>query len=133
MRPTGVDRTSRRGTKATVHLIRPHRTQTVPRIGSDCLSSEGRTRPWASMEQEPAYVGNHIANPRFGPAAAVGAAPKPVALGKDDPGRSSSGGRTGPVVAQSGVDVPERHLFLFDMVMLDATERTQRPVRFCHG
>ena len=67
MRPTGVDRASRRGTKAKVHLIRPHRTQTIARTGRDCLCGEGRTRPWASMEQEPAYVGNHIAQPEVRP------------------------------------------------------------------
>ena len=73
MRPTGVDRASRRGTKAKVHLIRPHRTQTVARTGSRLplrLRVElGRGRAW--NRNRPTWATTSL-NPRFAPAAAVG-------------------------------------------------------------
>ena len=84
MRPTGVDRDSRRVTKVKVHLIRPHRTQTVARTGRDCLCSEGRTRPWASMEQELAYAGNHISQQEVGPSGRRGS------IDCDDPAAAGS-------------------------------------------
>ena len=54
-------------------------------------------------------IGGQFVSHETGPGVRGDAASKPVAAGKDNPVRSFLGGSTGHVVAQSGVDVPDRH------------------------